>query len=245
MAHTTLSELNERLKSYVCRENHAVFSVYEGGTPTGIFAFLILSNEQYVELLEAMTTSEFACREILWNVRAEYNGFTFDCVFNPDNTAVSGALQELGAQFYPVQISLRIKQAEVYESDHLILPLEEKHHAEYISIHAKDCYWTAERVIAAPQIMHAFVSFCDDKVVGYIDFTVNSDESEIYDVFVVEEYRGRGIGKALVSAAIKNVSPKSVFVVIDENDEYALRMYQQLGFEAVENGRQVTASMTL
>lgn len=245
MARTPLVELVSRLNSYVTRRDHHVFAVHDNDVLTGIFAFLILPDERYIELLEPLTENVSAACEMLEFIRSRYSGFNLDCVFNPENSAVSAALSDIGADFEPMQVSLRCSTTIAYNSNLDVQPLSEKYHDEYMSIHAKDCYWTAERVIASRGAFNVLIALEHEKVVGYIDFTVNADESEIFDLFVDSSVRSCRYEQALISYAVRCVAPKSVFVVVDENDTDMLSIYQSLGFDTVENGRMVTASTVL
>ena len=66
-----------------------------------------------------------------------------------------------------------------------------KYREGYTAIHSTDVYWTAERVLGAPERFRVILAVDTGEVVGYIDITTNYDENEPFDVFV-KESAGQG-----------------------------------------------------
>jgi ribosomal-protein-alanine N-acetyltransferase len=80
---------------------------------------------------------------------------------------------------------------------------------------------------------HFFVAKAENKVVGYISFFCILDETEIANVCVLPEYRGRGIGKALTKCAIdfnKEINGIKVMLEVRKSNITAIRLYESLGF---------------
>ena len=74
-----------------------------------------------------------------------------------------------------------------------------------------------------------------DKVVAYMGSCIVGDESFINQVAVSEEYRGQGIGTALLRSYIKLLIAKSVRAATLEvrvSNMAAIRMYEKCGFKA-------------
>lgn len=72
--------------------------------------------------------------------------------------------------------------------------------------------------------------------VGFLLGREAGDEAEIISTGVVPEWRGRGIGGALVSEFISRVQARGaamVFLEVAINNETALSLYKRLGFAAV------------
>ncbi len=90
-----------------------------------------------------------------------------------------------------------------HESCHQIEPYSPKYRKQYISMHSDDGYWTADKVIEAGDRFRILLAIENDEAVGYLDITYKYDENEPYDIFVQEEYRGRGYGKAMLARAIE------------------------------------------
>ena len=87
---------------------------------------------------------------------------------------------------------------------------------------------------------HILVAEVDGIVVGFINFTVrrtllHSNPSGLIDELVVSrEYRGKGIGRQLVGAAIercKQLGCREVEVTTEFSNTKARRFYKSCGFE--------------
>jgi ribosomal protein S18 acetylase RimI-like enzyme len=66
---------------------------------------------------------------------------------------------------------------------------------------------------------------------------------EVDNVEVLEERRGRGLGRAVVAAvadAARAASCEPVFLVVDADDPVPMKLYEQLGFETVDRMLELT-----
>jgi len=79
----------------------------------------------------------------------------------------------------------------------------------------------------------------DGAVVGYVIASSQGREGVIQSIAVSPESRGKGIGEALMRAAMAHLSGKSerVRLLVDVNNERAVSLYRKLSFE--ETGRVV------
>ena len=71
-------------------------------------------------------------------------------------------------------------------------------------------------------------------VVGYIVARCVADEGEILNLAVGDRYQRRGIGRALVRAALESLAAsgaETVYLEVRESNDAARRLYQGLGFE--------------
>lgn len=82
----------------------------------------------------------------------------------------------------------------------------------------------------------------DDQIIGWIllgknmDYFTDEEHGFIYELYVFEEYRGKGIGKQLMIAGIeefKNSGLKSVRLNVFASNP-ARKIYEQLGFEDLQ-----------
>ena len=72
--------------------------------------------------------------------------------------------------------------------------------------------------------------------IGFITYSVNIDTADLQDLFVSEEYRGKGVGKALVSAFMRAVHEngvKKLFLEVRESNEAAIGLYALAGFKFI------------
>ena len=74
------------------------------------------------------------------------------------------------------------------------------------------------------------------EVVGYIIFWTIVDEAHILNVAVHPDYRGRGIGRGLVSFVVdrcRRLGLRRVFLEVRRSNIVARRLYRDLGFEVI------------
>lgn len=83
---------------------------------------------------------------------------------------------------------------------------------------------------------HFYISQKENKVVGYIGFTVAADEGYILNVAVHPDFQGQGIGKALVEKTINYCMENSLaFLTLEvrESNRKAINLYSDFNFENV------------
>ena len=79
------------------------FAVSDNGTTEGLFVWIILPDDRYIEMLIGFTRKEEAFTEMLSYMEKQYCGYHMDFVFNPQNIAISQPLKLKGAKFDPEQ----------------------------------------------------------------------------------------------------------------------------------------------
>jgi ribosomal protein S18 acetylase RimI-like enzyme len=67
---------------------------------------------------------------------------------------------------------------------------------------------------------------------GYVAFAMQYDTAEVEQAFVTPALRGRGLGGALVAAAVRAAGASETFIVADDEGE-SKRLYERLGFAPV------------
>ncbi|MDR3276733.1 MAG: hypothetical protein LBT11_05945 [Treponema sp.] len=224
-----------------------------GGAITGLGAFLHDPAGSYLECLGGFYDNEADFALILGYLRGKFRDHRIDFVYPPENTTALGYLQRAGAVFEKAQRCFEIgpqdfipkpaRQA-IDSTVPEIVPLSDPLRAEYCRIHQDEGrYWTAERVMAAPETFKVFLSMDGDRAAGYIDSTYNKDPAEIYDLFIVEDYWGTGRDEALLNRAISELltGRNRLFVQVDADDASIAALYT--GFGALETSRSQTASL--
>lgn len=95
-----------------------------------------------------------------------------------------------------------------------------------------------------------YVAICEDKVIGWCDISSLHRpvlaHSGVLGIGVLAEYRGRGVGQALILASLnkaKTIGLTRVELTVREKNEAAISLYKKFGFEveglhrnAVRNG---------
>ena len=115
----------------------------------------------------------------------------------------------------------------------------------YCAIHNKDMYWTGEKVMQAQDRFRTFLAIHDGKVVGYMDVTYIFQENEPFDLFVLEEYRRRGYGRKLLAKALEMNQPNGMMLLVDVDNDPAIRLYESMGFVKVQGQNNLTAHWTV
>jgi len=75
-----------------------------------------------------------------------------------------------------------------------------------------------------------FVALVDERVVGCALFHPRGDEGRLFQMAVLEEYRGRGIGKALVAFLEETARERNLETVFLHARDYAVSFYSQCGY---------------
>lgn len=81
----------------------------------------------------------------------------------------------------------------------------------------------------------------DEKIVGYILYGWENEALKLYhrrgtifDLYVIKEYRGRGIGKKLLNTAIEDLKHHGIEIIqltVINSNKRAIELYKKFGFE--------------
>ena len=224
-----------------------VIGIYSGQKLTGVFSFLVNPDERYLEMLVGLSREERAYQEVLDWLRQRFPVYEADFVFNPNNSLLLKALAERGADFDTEQLRLVWNRLDDGKAeDPAIVPYGEAYRAGYLAIHRDEGrYWTGEKVVATLDRFQIFLALHAGSVVGYIDVTYPYGENEPYDLFVCEEARRRGYGKALLQKALAANGPAGMAALVETDNIPAIRLFRSLGFEEDPSGSSILARLTL
>ncbi len=152
---------------------------------------------------------------------------------------------EKKADFYPEQQKMVLK-AFVPGSDTSGVQLLSPNNAQaYFDIHNQDMYWTGEKVAAAQDRFRTFLAIDHGKVVGYLDVTYTFDENEPFDLLVLPEYRRKGWGRKLLAKALEMNEPKGMMLLVNVDNEPAIKLYSSMGFEKEEGSNSLLAQLKI
>ncbi len=232
----------ENLYSSLERQDEFTFAVLENEEPQGIFVWLVLTNDQYIEMIIGFTKKEEAFSEMLSYMERKYQGFNMDFVFNPLNPAISRTLKMKGAAFDPEQQKMMQNGIVPSVSTDQIELLSEKWTKQYCDLHNKDTYWTAERILSDKNNFRVLLAVKEGLVQGYLDITCGHEMNEIYDLFVKPEAIRQGYELALLAKAIELNSPHQMMVVVDVDANLEIELFTAAGFNRLEGQNSITAS---
>ncbi|MBR1798148.1 MAG: ribosomal protein S18-alanine N-acetyltransferase [Clostridiales bacterium] len=77
-------------------------------------------------------------------------------------------------------------------------------------------------------------SYENDEVIGYIDAYIITFEAELGNICILPEYRGKGVGRALINGLMERLRSKGaevVFLEVEAGNETAVGLYESIGFE--------------
>ena len=224
---------------------HYVLGIYREDRLTGLFSFLTLHEDKVIEMLVGLSREKDAYREAFDYLHEHYAGYEMDCVFNPRNHLIKELLEERKAVFDPEQQKMVLRTPPQGLDTTGVELLTGKYLSQYCAIHDQEMYWVGEKVAEATHLFRTFVAIHEEKVVGYLDITHPHDENEIYDLFVLEEYRRKGFGRKLLAKAIEANHPKGLTLLVDVDNTPAIRLYESMGMIKVEGRNSQVAYWTI
>ena len=79
---------------------------------------------------------------------------------------------------------------------------------------------------------YGFIAKDGNLSIGFITYSVNIDTADMQDLFVVKDYRKKGIGTALIAEFIKGAATrgaKKLFLEVRESNAPAISLYEKAG----------------
>lgn len=238
-------QMENNLLNAVHKPAHEVLGVFYENKIIGLFVFLVLDDEKYIEMLVGLSKEKIAYEEIMVYLKEHYEGYEVDFVYNPKNQLMQEQLEKKNAFFYTEQLKMVLKDTVPCKNNKQVELYSDIYKEQYVQIHSTDGYWTGEKVLEELDRFRVFLAIENEIVVGYVDVTYSFEENEPFDVFVKEEYRGKGYAKAMLTKAIEMNAPKSMMLLVDIDNVPAIGLYESLGFIRVEKENNITAHVVL
>lgn len=232
----------ENLYSSLKRKDEYAYSVSENGKTVGLFVWLVVPADRYIEMIIGFTEKEEAFEEMLSYMERKYRGYVMDFVFNPLNSAVSRPLKARGAIFEPEQQKMILNGSGPDVPTDGIELLSEKRIGQYCGIHSTNTYWTAERILSAPDKFRVLLAVENGRVQGYLDVQSGCEVNEIYDLYIKPEAAQQGCKTALLAKAIELNKPNKMMVAVDADAGAEIDFYTAAGFVRLEGQNSVFAS---
>ena len=238
-------QVNCNLINAIDRTDRYVLGVYQDAAMIGLFTFLVLRDEQYIEMLVGLSRDKEAYLEVLHYLEQCYPGYSADFVFNPGNYLLKELLDLRSAEYEPEQQKMVLGTPVLGIDKTGVELLSAQYTEQYSAIHNKDMYWTGEKVVQAQDRFRTLLAIHNGKVVGYMDVTYTYNENEPFDLFVLDEYRRIGYGRKLLAKALELNQPNGMMLLVDVDNDPAIRLYESMGFAKVQGQNNLTAHWTV
>lgn len=212
------------------KDHRKAYLVTNEGIISGLFVWLILPDERFIEMLIGFSKEEASIREMLAFLEDAYQGYQLDFVINPKHTPFCHVLQSKQAQFEEEQQWMVWEKEVENQYPHEIILLTPEYEAQYLELHSQDTYWTAEKVIRAKDRFRVFLALHEGRVVGYLDVTYCYEKNEPYALWVDDKLQNKGYEQALLQTAINMNKPKKMMVLVDVDHHDEIEMLQSVGF---------------
>lgn len=222
-------------------ESHLVIGVFDERQMVGLFSFLVLEEERYLEMLAGLSRDGEAYREMLAYLQARFPSYTADFVFNPNNALLYDLLKRRGAALEAEQQKMVLAGTVPDVDLSGVEQLTETYIPSYLNIHNTDVYWTGEKILEATDRFRTFVAIENGAVVGYLDVTCSFEENEVFDLLVQKEHRRKGYGRKLLAKALERNKPNGMMLLVDIENEPAIHLYESMGFEKAEHQNSIVA----
>ena len=73
----------------------------------------------------------------------------------------------------------------------------------------------------------------NDKVVAFLLFNVIYEKCDIVDIFVLKEYRNKGIASKLINEIINDYTVDNITLEVSMLNKNAINLYEKLGFKKI------------
>lgn len=245
--HANVKEFRESLDSYTSKpEKYRTIGIYEENVLIGLFSFLVIPDEKYLEMLIAVSRKQEAYDQMMDYLMDNFLGYECFFVYNPRNEILNKLMKKKNAKFDTEQVKMDLKKEKEMNLSDSVVAYSDIYKEGYVAIHLdEEHYWTAEKVLSCPEKFHIFLALENESVVGYIDMEHSCDVNEPFELYVCPEYRRKGYGRALLEKAIISNRPKGMMLHVDIDNVPAINLYSSLGFERDDFGSSIVARLTL
>lgn len=212
------------------KNDRKVFVVTKDETVKGLFVWLILPDDHYIEMLIGLSKEAAPIQEMLAYMEDSYRGYQLDFVINPQHPVFCDLLQSKHAKFDAEQQWMVWEKEVENQYPYEIVLLSPEYEAQYKEKHSIDTYWTAEKVLNAKDRFRVFLAIHEGQVVGYLDVTHCYEKNEPYALWVDDAFQDQGYAQALLLAAIHMNKPNKMMVLVDVHHFDEIEMLQSIGF---------------
>ncbi len=227
------------------KENHLLLGVYNETKIVGVYSFYIIMTEKYLELTGCCSNDEEAYHIVFDYIETNYKGNKIDFVFNTKNSLLKNELVRRNVELEPETQKMILENSVRKTKNSNIVLLSKQYEDEFTKIFYDEGYWTAEKILEAKDKFKTFIYLYNNHVIGYVVVTSFLEVNEPWGVFVLTEYRRRGIGRSLMEEVVSYSYPNKLSLEVLINNIPAIKLYESLGFVKVEGQNFLAAHWSL
>ncbi len=75
-----------------------------------------------------------------------------------------------------------------------------------------------------------YIAKVEDKIVGYITPMIHNGQNRVGAIYILQQYQGVGIGKALMKKVLELFENGEIFLHVQKENRSAINFYKSLGF---------------
>ena len=227
------NDIYKNIDKILNHKDDFIVSINSNKNITGVGIFLNEPNEKYLECLGGFFNDETDFQLMLNHLKERYKGNHIDFVFPLENAEALKYLKNCNGDFEKPQICMELFYDKFPASNYSykIFELSKEYYDSYLKIHNdENIYWTAKRIIEAPELFKTFIIEIEEKITGYIDVTYNKEITEIYNLYVSD--KNKEYIAALINVAVINVLNKNnkLIALVDDDDSETINIYKDFGF---------------
>ena len=135
------------------KPSNQIWGVFEESELLGLFVFLILEEESYIEMLAGLSRSLQAYEEMLSFLKETYKGYLADFVYNPGNHLLHKLLLDEKSEFETEQQKMLLKREVPCQSSHQTETYSPKYREQSLPCsQTKTCFPLKESLPPAPRL---------------------------------------------------------------------------------------------
>ncbi len=142
-------------------------------------------------------------------------------------------------RYGPSHSTIHFRQARRKDVPDLLELIRAYYRFDHIRFEPRSVHRALVKLLCSPALGRAWIARHDSKAVGYVLLTFNYDlefggkEGIVTDLFIVEAYRGQGLGKCALKAVNAYCRSRRIHTVelqVERRNGRAQKFYRRLGF---------------
>lgn len=232
------------IENAIKRENINLITLYHNEKLNGVCIYNWKSGEKYSQssLFVIRENYEESADEILNYINNHLNGYEFFAGFPAENLCANKYFKNNGFECIESSIATNM-MVPIVNSNHMSNDMVEEigmddfdKYADFHDKYATDMYYNSTNIKKDINIFKIYVYKENGEIHGSIFLKCFDDLSDVFGMFIDDEFKGKGIENILVNHMISKLNkiyslPTEVLYFIDEIEKYELQVALDAGFK--------------